>query len=99
MRAIARRLGGVVMDFHKNSVHTARNSRACKIFDVLRLSARCLAQPARKLQRMRDIEYDRNTKGTHYRKRAEIDNQIIVPEARAAFRKQYFLTARIPQFF
>src|SRR4029078_9123861 len=73
-------------------VDATRNSCTRERFDVLGLSARCMPQPARQLQRMRYIKNYGHAKFAHDRKRAHVDHQIVITKTRAAFRQHELFT-------
>src|ERR1051325_1398598 len=96
-----RAIGGsdlrVVVHFHKDGIDAASDSGTRERFDVLRLSARCMAQAAGQLQRVRDIEDDGRAELAHDRKRAHVNHQIIVAEACATLRQQQLLAPGAPR--
>src|SRR5262245_45216272 len=57
-----------------------------------------MTQPARQLQRMRHIKNYGHAKLAHDRKRAHIDNQIVITKTRAAFSEQQLLTTHFASF-
>src|ERR1043165_6286 len=79
------------VDFHEDGVHAAGDSRARERFDVLRLPARCTPQSARQLQAVRHVEDDGDAETAHDRKRAHVNDEVVVAEAEAALREQEFL--------
>src|SRR5215213_9183366 len=96
VRAIRRSDFRVIMHFHKDGINAASDSGTSERFDVLRLSARCMAEAPRQLQRVCDIEDDGRAEFAHDRKRAHINHQIIVAEACAPLRQQKLFTSRAP---
>src|ERR1051325_1838571 len=86
------------MHFHKHRIDTARNSRTRERFDVLRLPARCITEPARQLQRVRHVKNHRHAKPAHDRKGAHIDDEVVITKARTAFRQQKFFTTNFARF-
>src|SRR5688500_4064624 len=79
------------MDFHEDRIHATCNTGPCEVFDVLRLSAGCFAKSTWELERVGNVEHDGYAERTHDRKGSEIDDEIVVAEARSAFRKQDLL--------
>lgn len=75
------------MHFHENSVYSACYSRARERFDVFGLAAGCMSEPTWQLQRVGHIKNYRDTKLTHDRKRAHVDDKVIVAKTNAAFRE------------
>src|ERR1044072_8263130 len=57
-----------------------------------------MTQPARQLQRMRHIKNYEHAKLAHDRKRAHVDDQIVITKTRAAFRQHELLTTNFPRF-
>src|ERR1043165_407166 len=79
------------VDFHEDGVHAAGDSRARERFDVLRLPARCTPQSARQLQAVRHVEDYGDAETAHDRKRAHVNDEVVVAEAEAALCEQEFL--------
>ena len=75
---VTERPRGVLVNFHENSVNTCCESSSSKILNELRLSARHRTLAARQLQAVSGIENHGIPELAHHRKRANVDNQIII---------------------
>ena len=83
------------MHFHEEAVRARRGSRPSQRPRELRCSAGLLSFSSRLLHRMRDVVHHRDSVLTHDGKRTHVDDQILIPEAGAAFREE---DARISGF-
>src|SRR6185369_6095869 len=86
------------MHFHEDRIDTTRNSSTREGFDVFRLSTRCMTKAPRQLQRMRHIKHNRHAKLAHDRKRAHVDDEIVITKTGATFRQQQLLTTYLAGF-
>ena len=74
------------MDFHKDAIHPRRHAGAGQGFNVLGLATAAVPFTTRKLERVGNIEDDRNAKLFHDRQAPHIHDQVIVSEACAPLR-------------
>src|ERR1041384_4029948 len=81
------------MNFHEYAVDSTRNSRTRKVFDELRITAARRTQPARPLKAVGHVVNHRITEASHDRHSAEINDQVVVAEARAALGDHHALVA------
>src|SRR5438067_1228950 len=83
----------VLVHFEKDAVDAGRHARRCERLDVLREAGRDPVAGARQLQAVRDVEHHRNASLAHHRKRAHVDDEIVIAEAGAALGDD---NARVP---
>src|SRR6185437_14125784 len=57
-----------------------------------------MTKAARQLQRMRHIKHNRHAKLPHDRKRAHVDDEIVITKTGATFRQQQLLTTDLAGF-
>src|SRR5882762_10538578 len=74
VRPIRRRSLWRVVNFHKHCINAAGNTSTREWFDVLRQSAGCITEAARKLQRMRHVKNDGHAELTHDWERTHIND-------------------------
>jgi len=84
------------MHFHENAVHARRDGRPRQVGHHIPLAAGRGSHAARQLHRMRGVKNNRISHRPHDRKRAHIENQVVVSEGRAAFGDQnIFIAGRL----
>ena len=72
------------MDFEKYAVDAGRDACRRERLDVLGEPRGDAVAAAGELQAVRHVEHDRHALRPHHRKRAHVDDEIVVAEARAA---------------
>src|SRR6202167_2982915 len=90
VRAVGKRLGGIVVDFEKDSIDSRSGSGASERLDEFRLAATGFSFAAGQLHGMGHVEDNGVTEFAHDGKRAHIDYEILVTEGAAAFGENYF---------
>src|SRR4030095_11100313 len=73
--------------------HSAPRQR----LDVLALASRTRALPAWQLHRVGGVEDHRHAEALHHAEPAEVDDQVVVAEARAALGEEHVLAASGPE--
>src|SRR5438093_4582407 len=84
---------GIFVDLHEEGVDPHRHRRPRQRLHVLSLAARPGALTTGKLHRVGCVEHHGVAEGAHDRQAPEIDDQVVVAEARAALGEQEVLTA------
>ena len=72
------------MDFHEHAVDAGGDAGRGHRLDELRLARRDAVARARQLQAVRDVVDDGIAERAHDRKRAHVDDEVVVAEAEAA---------------
>ena len=84
------------MDFHEHAVHAGADAGAGHRLDELRLAGRDAVAGARELQAVRDVVDDGVAERPQDRKRAHVDDQVVVAEAEAALGDDHVACCRPP---
>src|SRR5712692_5606295 len=82
--SVALRFQGIFVDFEEYSVDTGGDAGRGKRFDVTRQTGRHAVTASRQLQAVGGVEDDRHTCLADHRKRAHVNDEIVIPEAGAA---------------
>ena len=99
IRAVGKGARGPVVHFEKNRIDSRGASGARQRLDKFRLAAARAALPSRQLHRMRHVKNDRIAGLRHDRKRAHIDNEIVVPKRRASLGQNDLFVSGAFDFF
>src|ERR1700677_3538346 len=99
VRAVGKRLGGIVVDFEKDSIDPRSGSGASERLDEFRLAAAGFSFAAGQLDGMSHVEDDGIAEFAHDGKRAHVDYEILVAEGAAAFGKNDFFVSGAGDFF
>jgi len=86
------------MHFEKNTIHAHSSARSRERLDEFRLAAAGLSRSAGELHRVRDIENYGTSSLSHDRKRANIDDKILIAERSAAFGEKNIFIAGLLYF-
>jgi hypothetical protein len=73
------------VDFDEDAVDPGRDSRRGHRLDELRLAGRHAVAGPRELQAVRHVVHDRVAERAQQREGAHVDDEVVVPEAVAAF--------------
>ena len=82
------------MHFDEQPIDARRDGRRRERLDVFRLPGRDAVACARQLQAVRRIINDRIAERSQHRKRAHVDDQVVVAEAEAALGDEHLRVAR-----
>ncbi len=92
---IALRARRLFVDFEEDAVDARGDASRRQRLDELGLTRGHAVAGARELQAVRDVEDDRHAQSAHQRKGAHVDDQIVIPEGRAAFGDEHAVVAAV----
>src|ERR1700677_4959342 len=99
VRAVGKRLGGIVVDFEKDSIQPPSGSGASERLDEFRLAATGFSFATGQLHRMGHVEDNRVSEFAHDGKRAHIYHEILIAEGTSALGENDFFVSGADNFF